>query len=155
MTQTATHLATAREAVGIWLLQYGPCWCRSTPTDGGSFDYVRMRRTLVEPLEENLLIVSEKVIDGTAGIYRQVYDDVPHPKLVISAGTCPFASRFWDELPNGWDRVDEILPIDVHVEDCISGNPEALLAAVLAHRLARPVTSDGAGWLMEEAAIDA
>lgn len=125
--------------VGIWRLQYGPCWCRSTPTDSGSFDYVRLRKTSVDlnALEENLLIVSERVVDGSASVFRRVCRDVPDPKLVISAGPCPFASRFWDELPNGWTNVDEILPVDIHVADCISGNPEMLMVAVLEHVLAR------------------
>lgn len=128
--------------VRIWRLQYGPCWCRSIPTEASSFDYVRLRRTTADlgSLEENLLIVSERVIDGCGKSYRQVYADVPDPKLVISAGTCPTSHRFWDELPNGWAPVEKILPIDIAVEDCISGSPEALMAAVISHVLTRDVT---------------
>ncbi len=124
-------------AARIWLLQYGPCWCHTTPTDTSSFDYVRLRKTEADlgTLEENLLIVSDRVIDGSGKSYRQVYADVPDPKLVVSVATCPHARRFWDELPNGWTPVDELLPIDLHVDECIRGYPEALAAAVLAHVL--------------------
>lgn len=126
-----------RRATRIWLLQYGPCWCRTPATETSSFDYVRMRRTAADlgSMEENLLIVSDRVIDGSGKSYRQVYTDVPEPKLVVSAATCPHARRFWNELPNGWTPVDELLPIDLHVDDCINGQPEALAAAVLAHVL--------------------
>lgn len=126
-----------RRATRIWLLQYGPCWCRTPATETSSFDYVRLRRTAADlgTLEENLLIVSDRVIDGSARAYRQVHSDVPDPKLVISAAACPTARRFWDELPNGWTPVDELLHIDLHVEECINGHPEALTAALLAHVL--------------------
>ncbi len=132
-----------RGATRIWLLQYGPCWCHTTATDTSSFDYVRLRKTAADlgPLEENLLIVSDRVIDGSGKSYRQVYADVPEPKLVVSVATCPHARRFWDELPNGWTPVDELLPIDLHVEECISGYPETLAAAVLAHVLGDTETS--------------
>lgn len=134
----ATDQVDGALANRIWLLQYGPCWCRSPRTDSSSFDYVRMRRTAVDlgELEEYLFIVSERVIDGAAKTYRQVYADVPDPKLVISAAACPTAERFWNDLPNGWTPVDEILPVDIYVKDCISGQPEALTAAVLGHVLA-------------------
>lgn len=148
--------------VSIWLLHYGPCWCRSRPGHSGSFDYVRMRRTVAEvgSLEENLLIVSDRVIDGTGQTYRQVFHEVPDPKLAVSAATCPFAQQFWEELPNGWRPVEEILPIDIHVDACINGEPEVLLATVLGHVLARREAaldqeSEPGRWAMENAATDA
>lgn len=135
---TGDGLDVREPAVHIWLLQYGPCWCRSIPSDTSSFDYVRLRKTVADlgTLEANLLIVTDRVIDGSGKAFRQVYEEVPEPKLVISAGTCPFAHRFWDGLPNGWSPVEEVLPIDIHVDGCINGEPEALLAAVLAYVLA-------------------
>lgn len=121
----------------IWVLQYGPCWCRTPRTESSSFDYVRMRRTAADlgSMEENLLVMSDRVIDGTAASYRQVHADMPEPKLVVAVATCPTAEKFWDELPNGWTPVTEILPIDIHVDECINGKPEALTAAVLGHVL--------------------
>lgn len=129
--------ATSRSDLSprVWRLQYGPCWCHSTPTESSAFDYVRMRSTVADlgALEENLLIVSERVIDGTANAFRRIHASVPDPKLVISAGTCPASHRFWDELPNGWILVQEVLAVDIRVEECVSGYPEALVAAVLGH----------------------
>jgi NADH:ubiquinone oxidoreductase subunit B-like Fe-S oxidoreductase len=125
-------------ATRIWRLQFGPCWCRSIPTEGSSFDFVRMRTTAAElgPLEDNLLIVSDRVITGAARMYRQIYADVPDPKLVIGTSSCPSADRFWDDLPGGWSPASDVIPLDLHVDECITGSPESLLAAVLAHLFA-------------------
>lgn len=138
---TPAILGNARQEVAeapatrIWVLQYGPCWCRSLPTDSSSFDYVRLRRTQTDlgHLRESLLVVSERVIDGSGHLYRQVYEDVPDPKLVISTAACPFAEKFWDDLPNGWVPVEEMIQVDIHVDECIGGRPESLMAAVLRH----------------------
>jgi Ni,Fe-hydrogenase III small subunit len=84
-------------------------------------------------IRDNFLIVSERVIDGSKQVFRETYDDVPDPKLVISTAVCPTATRFWDELPVGWASVGEVLPVDIAVAECINGNPESLMAAVLSH----------------------
>jgi len=128
-----------RSRIRIWRLQYGPCWCQTRPSAAAAFDFVRLRTTSADlgRADENLLIVSGRVIDGTKQVFRQLYDDVPEPKIVISTATCPGAHLFWDELPVGWTPVGEILPVDIHVEQCVSGNPEELLAAVLSHFLVR------------------
>jgi len=135
----------------IWRLQFGPCWCGSVPPDSGSFDYVRMRQSDADlgSIEDNLLIVSDRVIDGSAKTYRAIHAEVPDPKLVVAVGTCPKAERFWDGLPNGWTAVDDVLSVDIRVEECISGYPEALMAAMVGHFLARQergaVASDTVG----------
>lgn len=123
----------------IWRLQFGPCWCGSVPPDSGSFDYVRMRQSAADlgSIEDNLLIVSDRVIDGSAKMYRALHSQVPDPKLVVAVGTCPKAGRFWDELPNGWTAVDDVFSVDIRVEECISGYPEALMAAMVGYFLAR------------------
>lgn len=153
-----------RPGIRIWLLQYGPCWHQSMPGETGSFDYVRMRKTSadLDVLAENLLIVSKRVIDGAGRHYRQVYQEVPDPKLVVAVAPCPLADRFWDELPNGWSPVDELLPVDIHVDECINGEPEALMAAVLKHVLTTEGTAPNErggdkqrSQLMEKASSDA
>ncbi|HEX6300559.1 MAG TPA: hypothetical protein VF148_08865 [Acidimicrobiia bacterium] len=123
----------------IWLLQYGPCWCRSHPTDSSSFDYVRLRRTVADlgDWDENLLIVSARVIDGSNHLHRQVYTEMPDPKVVVAVPPCPAAGRFWEDLPNGWKPVEEIIPVDIRAAECINGFPESLMTAVLSLALTR------------------
>lgn len=119
----------------VWRLQYGPCWCRGTPSSSGSFDFVRLVTSEDDlgGFDRNVLIVSDRVIDGSLPVYRQVFDAIPSPRLVVSTGSCPAARRFWDELPVGWTPVWDSLPVDLRVPQCVSGNPESLMAAVLRH----------------------
>lgn len=123
--------ATAR----VWRLQFGPCWCRGAPAGTGSFDFVRLvsSESDLGRFDRQVLILSERVIDGSADVYRQVFEKVPDPKLVVSSAACPGARRFWDDLPLGWTPVWDFLPVDIRIDDCISGMPESLMAAVVRH----------------------
>lgn len=126
----------------VWRLQFGPCWCRGAPSSTGSFDFVRLvsSENDLGDFDKNILIVSERVIDGSMAIHRQVMEGIPDPKLVVSAAACPAAGRFWDELPVGWTPVWDAFPVDIRVDECISGMPESLMAAVLRHIIrARPM----------------
>ncbi len=121
----------------VWRLQYGPCWCRGVPTESASFDFVRLTTSTPDlgSFEGNVLIVSDRVIDGSQAVFRQVHDRVAPPRLVIAAKACPAAARFWDELPVSWTPVHEVLSVDIDVDECITGNPEALMAAMVHHVL--------------------
>lgn len=135
--------AAEQQAIRIWKLQYGPCWCGAIPSKTDSFDFVRLRTSPAEfgGLDENILIVSDRVIDGARQIYLQVFSDVPEPRLVVATAACPVAKGFWDDLPVGWTPIDEVLPVDIHVEECINGNPESLMAAVVEHVLTAEVAT--------------
>lgn len=117
----------------IWVVQYGPCWCRAEPPVGGSFDFVRFRTAEVEPdpLDRDILVVSARVIVGSERTLRQVHGRIPDPKLVVATGHCPATRPFWEALAGGWTPVEELIPVDLVVGECFSGKPETLLAAVL------------------------
>lgn len=117
----------------VGVLQYGPCWCRGRPGESGSFDLYRHRsvRMDLSPLSCNLLIVSERVLNGAEATCHQVYSALPDPKRVISTGPCLEAGAFWDETPLSWVPVSELIPVDGAIEECVSGRPEMLVGAIL------------------------
>lgn len=130
----------------IWRLQYGPCWCHGLPGETGSFDFVRTSTSeaVLGSLDFNVLILSDRVIDGSRPVFLQVLERVPGPRLVVATVSCPAATTFWDDLPVGWTPVQELVPVDIHVDECVGGHPEALMAAVLDHALSAPVSSRSA-----------
>lgn len=134
-----TSLRSARH---ICRLQYGPCWCHGLPGETGSFDFVRtsFREVPLGDFDRNILILPERVIDGSGPVFLQFHDRVASPRLVVATAACPAAAAFWDDLPMGWSSIHELVPVDIHIGECISGYPDALMAAVLSYA-AQP-TSD-------------
>ena len=125
---------TGREAVGrLWRLQFGPCWCQGLPGETGSFDFVRTYTSNVslDSLGFNVLILSDRVIDGFRPVFLQLHERVPEPRLVLATAACPQAAPFWNDLPVGWSPVGDLVTVDVRVDECVNGRPETLVAAVL------------------------
>lgn len=116
----------------ITVLQAGPCWCRRGDGAEGSFDLMRYRLSDPVPgLSRNLLIVTDRIVTGSRASVMHTYQSIPDPKLVVATSACPAARQFWEELSGGWTPLEEAIRADAHVASCISGRPEALLAAVI------------------------
>jgi NADH-quinone oxidoreductase subunit B len=52
-----------------------------------------------------------------APVLRQIYDQMPHPKWVVSMGDCASSSGIFNNyaLVQG---VDEVVPVDVYISGC-------------------------------------
>jgi NADH-quinone oxidoreductase subunit B len=85
--------------------------------------------SIVSPRQSDLMIVSGRVANKMAPILRQLYDQMPDPKWVISMGACASTGGIFDNyaiLPG----VDRILPVDVYVPGC-PPSPDALIYAIM------------------------
>ncbi|MBV8082803.1 MAG: NADH-quinone oxidoreductase subunit B [Candidatus Eremiobacteraeota bacterium] len=91
------------------------------------------------PRQSDLMIVSGRVANKMAPILRQLYDQMPDPKWVISMGACASSGGIFDNyavLPG----VDSILPVDVYVPGC-PPSPDALIYALM--QLRREIAAGG------------
>ena len=75
------------------------------------------------------MIVAGRVSQKMAPVLRQIYDQMPDPKWVISMGACASSAGMFNNyaLVAGADR---FLPVDVYVPGC-PPRPEALLYGII------------------------
>ena len=80
------------------------------------------------PRQADLLIVSGRVSQKMAPVVRQVYDQMPHPKWVISMGACASSGGMFNNyaIVQGCDH---IVPVDVYLPGC-PPRPDMLIDAM-------------------------
>ena len=81
------------------------------------------------PRPADLMIVAGRLSQKLAPVLRQVYDQMPEPKWVISMGACASTGGMFNNyaLVQG---VDQIVPVDIYIPGCPPG-PQSLMHGIL------------------------
>jgi NADH-quinone oxidoreductase subunit B len=116
----------------VWPAQFGLACCAIEMMNiaGSRMDVARFGSEAfrASPRQSDLMIVSGRVSQKMAPVLRQVYDQMPDPKWVISMGACASTGGIFNNyaLLQG---VDKIVPVDVYVPGC-PPRPEDLINAI-------------------------
>ncbi|MCL1906635.1 MAG: NADH-quinone oxidoreductase subunit B [Propionibacteriaceae bacterium] len=80
------------------------------------------------PRQADLMIVSGRLSQKMAPIVRQVYDQMPNPKWVVSMGACASTGGLFNNyaIVQGCDH---IIPVDIYVPGC-PPRPDMLIDAI-------------------------
>ena len=107
------------------------CAIEMMGTGAAHYDLARfgMEVFRASPRQADLMIVAGRLSQKMAPIIRQLYDQMPEPKWVISMGACATSGGVFNNyaIVQGCNQV---LPVDVYVPGC-PPRPEALLYAIL------------------------
>ncbi|GAA4287170.1 MULTISPECIES: NADH-quinone oxidoreductase subunit B [Georgenia] len=151
-------LGTVEKVVGlarkssVWPVTMGLACCAIEMMATGTprFDISRfgMEVFRASPRHADLMIVSGRVSHKMAPVIRNVYDQMPEPKWVISMGVCASSGGMFNNyaIVQG---VDHILPVDIYLPGC-PPRPEMLLNAIL--ELHEQIRNSPLGVNREEAA---
>jgi len=117
----------------VWPATFGLACCAIEMMAAGAADFDLARFGMevfrASPRQADLMIVAGRVSQKMAPVLRQVYDQMPEPKWVISMGVCASTGGMFNNyaIVQG---VDEIVPVDVYAPGCPPG-PETLIKAIL------------------------
>ncbi|UNX54415.1 NADH-quinone oxidoreductase subunit B [Georgenia sp. TF02-10] len=132
-------LGTVEKIVGlarkssVWPVTMGLACCAIEMMAAGTprFDISRfgMEVFRASPRHADLMIVSGRVSQKMAPVVRNVYDQMPEPKWVISMGVCASSGGMFNNYAVV-QGVDHIVPVDIYLPGC-PPRPEMLLNAIL------------------------
>ena len=105
----------------MWPMLFGLACCaiEMMSTQASVYDLSRFGMELMRPSprQSDLMIVAGRVTRKMAPVLRQLYDQMPDPKWVISMGDCASCGGVFNNyaIVQG---VDEIVPVDVYIAGC-------------------------------------
>jgi NADH-quinone oxidoreductase subunit B len=126
-------LAGWGRARSVWPATFGLACCafEMMQMGGTRYDQARfgMEKSGATPREADLMIVAGRVSQKMAPVLRQIYDQMPEPKWVISMGVCASSGGMFNNyaIVQG---VDHIVPVDIYLPGC-PPRPEMLMDAVV------------------------
>lgn len=82
------------------------------------------------PKHADVLVVTGSVNHRNARVLKNVYDQIPDPKVVVALGVCSATGGIFRECYNVLGGVEKVVPVDVFVPGC-PPKPEAMIDGIV------------------------
>jgi len=120
----------------LWLLHYDCGSCNGCDIEvlaalTPKFDVERFGIVNIgDPKQADVLVVTGPANRRNQRVLRNLYEQMPEPKLVIAVGTCASTGGVFHNCPNVLGGVDKVIPVDVYIPGC-AVRPEQIIDAVV------------------------
>jgi len=82
------------------------------------------------PKHADILLITGSVNERNVEIIRNLYHQMPDPKVVVAVGACACSGGIFARAYNVQGGVDQVLPVDVYVPGC-AARPESIIDGVV------------------------
>lgn len=82
------------------------------------------------PKHADIFLVTGGVNEQNRKVVKQIYDQMPEPKVVVAVGICACTGGIFAECYNILGGVDTVIPVDVYVPGC-AARPEAIIDGIV------------------------
>ena len=83
-----------------------------------------------DPKQADILLITGAVNDQNKNVVKQLYRQMPDPKVVVAVGICACSGGVFRDCYNILGGVDTVIPVDVYVPGC-AARPESIIDGVV------------------------
>ncbi len=129
-------LMTKARLKSLWVLHYDCGSCNGCDIEilaalTPKFDVERFGIVNIgDPKQADVLLVTGPANHRNQRVLRNLYDQMPEPKMVIAVGTCACTGGVFHNCPNVLGGIDKVIPVDVYVPGC-AARPEQIIDGVV------------------------
>lgn len=82
------------------------------------------------PKHADIFIITGSINEQNVEVVKNIYNQMPDPKVVIAVGICASSAGVFNECYNVMGGVDKVIPVDVYVPGC-AARPEQIIDGVV------------------------
>jgi ech hydrogenase subunit C len=82
------------------------------------------------PKHADILLITGGVNKKAARVVKNLYEQMPEPKVVVAVGVCACSGGVFHDCYNILGGIDRVIPVDVYVPGC-AARPEAIIDGVV------------------------
>lgn len=82
------------------------------------------------PKHADIFLITGGVNDQNKDVVKQLYDQMPDPKVVVAVGICACDGGIFKDCYNILGGADKVIPVDIYVPGC-AARPEAIIDGVV------------------------
>ena len=82
------------------------------------------------PKHADIFLVTGGVNEQNKNVVKQIYDQMPEPKVVVAISICACSGGIFEECYNILGGADKVIPVDVYVPGC-AARPESIIDGVV------------------------
>ena len=83
-----------------------------------------------DPFQADILLITGGINSQSESVVKQIYSQMPSPKLVVAVGICACTGGVFKTCYNIKGGVDTVIPVDVYVPGC-AARPQAIIDGVV------------------------
>ncbi len=83
-----------------------------------------------DPFQADILLITGGINSQSESVVKQIYSQMPNPKMVVAVGICACTGVIFKECYNIKGGVDTVIPVDIYVPGC-AARPQAIIDGVV------------------------
>ena len=83
-----------------------------------------------DPMQADIFLITGGINSQNQATVKQLYDQMPNPKVVVAVGVCACTGGIFKECYNILGGADTTVPVDIYVPGC-AARPQAIIDGII------------------------